>query len=85
MQDHTPYLDDLSKRLELSVLQPIFEAGTRLRKKWAGPPVDVTIALLWGAFVGLVKASRLGYLVLDDKRLFAARDACWRLVQLEGK
>jgi len=80
MQDHVPYLDAKSKRLELAVLAPIFIAGTRLRKREPGPPVDVAIALLWGAFVGLVKASRLGYLTLDDKRLASARDACWRMI-----
>lgn len=85
MQDHVPYLDATSKRLELSVLAPIFVAGTRLRKREAGPPVDVAIALLWGAFVGLVKASRLGYLTLDAKRLASARDACWRLITTTTK
>ena len=35
----------------------------------SGASVDVLIALLWGAFVGLVKASRLGYLQLDDTKL----------------
>ena len=41
------------------------------------------IALLWSAFVGLVKASRLGYLRLDDKSLAQARDACWRMIAPE--
>jgi TetR/AcrR family transcriptional regulator, repressor of fatR-cypB operon len=80
MQDHTPYLDADSRALELAVLAPLFLAGQRLRASVSGPPVDVLIALLWGAFVGLVKASRLGYLALDAKRLAQAGDACWRMI-----
>jgi AcrR family transcriptional regulator len=83
MQDHAPYLDAKSRALELSVLVPLYTSGQRLAAGGLGPtdpPVDVLIALLWGAFVGLVKASRLGYLKLDARRLADARDACWRMV-----
>jgi AcrR family transcriptional regulator len=82
MQDHVPYLDAKSREVELSVLAPLWFAGKRLRQqtKAGGAPVDVLIALLWGAFVGLVKASRLGYLKLDARSLAHARDACWRML-----
>jgi AcrR family transcriptional regulator len=80
MQDHVEYLDAKSRELELSVLAPLWLAGKRLRDRVGGPPVDVAIALLWGAFVGLVKASRLGYLSLDDKKLAQAGAAAWRLI-----
>jgi len=77
MQDHAPYLDAKSRQVELSVLLPLYTSGKKLARE---APVDVMIALLWGAFVGLVKASRLGYLRLDDKNLAHARDACWRMI-----
>ena len=80
MQDHVEYLDAKSRALELSVLAPLWLAGKRLRDRIGGPPVDIAIALLWGAFVGLVKASRLGYLPLDDKKLAQAGAAAWRLI-----
>lgn len=80
MQDHAAYLDAASRQLELTVLAPLWLAGKRLRDRTRGAPVDVLIALLWGAFVGLVKAERLGYLVLDDDRLAQARAACWQLI-----
>jgi AcrR family transcriptional regulator len=84
MQDHVPYLDAKSREVELSVLAPLWLAGKKLRQQMrgagGGAPVDVLIALLWGAFVGLVKASRLGYLKLDAKSLAHARDACWRMI-----
>ena len=53
MQDHTPYLDAESRALEVSVLAPLWLAGQRLHDRANGPPVDIAIALLWGAFVGL--------------------------------
>lgn len=83
MQDHAPYLDEQSRALELAVLTPLFLEGHRL-VAGAGaevPPVDVAIALLWGAFVGLVKASRLGYLKLDQKTIDRAGLACWRMIR----
>ena len=79
MQDHVEYLDGKSRALELSVLAPLWLAGKRLHDRY-GPPVDVTIALLWGAFVGVVKASRLGYLTLDDRKLQQAGAAAWRMI-----
>jgi AcrR family transcriptional regulator len=81
MQDHAPYLDAESRALELSVLAPLWLEGQRLTARGAdAPPVDVAIALLWGAFVGLIKASRLGYLKLDDASLAKAGAACWRMI-----
>jgi TetR/AcrR family transcriptional regulator, repressor of fatR-cypB operon len=81
MQDHVAYLDAESRRVELSVLAPLWLAGKRLRDRVAGgAPIDVLLALVWGAFVGVVKASRLGYLELDDKRLAQAGAACWRMI-----
>jgi AcrR family transcriptional regulator len=80
MQDHVEYLDEESRRLELSVLGPLFFAGKSLRDRGGGPPVDIAIALLWGAFVGVVKAGRLGYLKVDDKKLAEAGAVAWRLI-----
>ena len=59
-----------------------FEENIRLflRDKTSGASVDVLIALLRGAFVGLIKASRLGYLKLDDTKLEQAGAACWQMI-----
>ncbi len=80
MQDHVAYLDAASREVELSVLAPLWMAGKKLRERSEGASVDVLIALLWGAFVGLIKAQRLGYLRLDDKQLAQAGAACWRMI-----
>ncbi len=83
MQDHVAYLDAESRQLELSVIGPLFLAGKLLRERAAGAPIDVLIALVWGAFVGLIKASRLGYLAIDEARLEQAGTACWRMIAPE--
>jgi AcrR family transcriptional regulator len=82
MQDHAPYLDKKSREVELSVLAPLWLAGKRLRQgaRKDSRPVDVMIALVWGAFVGLNKADRLGYLSLDDAMLTRAGEVCWRVI-----
>jgi TetR/AcrR family transcriptional regulator, repressor of fatR-cypB operon len=80
MQDHVAYLDTASREVELSVLAPLWMAGKKLRERSEGATVDVLIALVWGAFVGLIKAQRLGYLRLDDKQLEQAGAACWRMI-----
>jgi TetR/AcrR family transcriptional regulator, repressor of fatR-cypB operon len=82
MQDHAPYLDKQSREVELSVLAPLWLAGKRLRgaARKDALPVDVLIALVWGAFVGLIKADRLGYLRLDDATLARAGEVCWRVI-----
>ncbi len=82
MQDHMAYLDGESRQLELSVLAPLVIAGKRMTERTAAP-IDVLIALIWGAFVGLIKAQRLGYLPLDDDRLARAGAACWRMIAPE--
>ena len=69
MQDHTPYLDRDSRAVELSVLAPLVVTGRRLRTG-GGPPVDLAMALVWGAFVGIVKAEviPLGYILEPARR-----------------
>lgn len=81
LQDHAPYLDEESRALELGVLTPLYAACERFRERggFRGDlAVDVAMALVWGAFVGLIKAERNGYLTLSEASLNAARDACWR-------
>ncbi|HGG56455.1 MAG TPA: TetR family transcriptional regulator, partial [Nannocystis exedens] len=81
MQDHAPYLDDESRALEAAVLMPIGAAIMRLRADAVfrdEPTLTVTMALLWGAFVGIMKAEQSGYLEVTEADITQARDACWR-------
>lgn len=84
MQDHVHYLDAESRQVELTVLTPLLHTGKKLRAS-KHPSVEVVIALLWGAFVGLVKAGRLGYVKLDDATFEAAGRAAWHMVDSNPK
>lgn len=80
MQDHHSYLTEESRRREQALLIPlgmmvIIGQRTGLLGNHMKP--DLAIALFWGAFVGIFKAERLGYLTLSDDDLKQARDACW--------
>lgn len=81
LQDHVRYLDGESRQLELSVLAPLFLACLDLQRRGifrVELGADASMALVWGAFVGLVKSERLGYVKRTPAMLEAARDACWR-------
>ncbi|EKF72909.1 AcrR family transcriptional regulator [Alcanivorax hongdengensis A-11-3] len=80
MQDHHSYLNAESRSQEQALLIPlgmmvIIGQRTGLLSERMKP--DLAIALFWGAFVGVFKAERLGYLTLTDDDLERARDACW--------
>jgi AcrR family transcriptional regulator len=85
LQDHAPYLDGESRQLELAVLAPMllacmdFQRRGVFRADVEAPPI---MAFVWGAFVGLVKSERLGYVKLGTPAFDAARDACWRAFAL---
>ncbi len=86
LQDHTPYLDGASRQQEITVLAPIALGCMDLQRRGVfrqDVSADVIIAFVWGAFVGLVKAARLGYLELGQVQIDAARDACWRAFAVE--
>lgn len=83
MQDHAPYLDAESRKTELEVLGPIWMAGQALREQrlTRDLPIEILIALVWGALVGLLKAERLGYFALSDDMIERAGEACWDAVR----
>ena len=86
LQDHAPYLDEQSRALETAILTPIGAAITRLRADGVfrdDPPLAIAMALIWGAFVGVMKAEQAGYFTVTEVDISAARDACWRAFATE--
>ena len=82
LQDHRPYLDKESLKMERKVLAPMSASVRRLQTQGifrSDVRHEVVMALMWGAFVNLFKAERNGYLKLSAKDIAAARDACWRM------
>lgn len=81
LQDHVRYLDGESRQLELTVLAPLLLSCLDHQRQGVfrhDLGADAMMALVWGAFVGLVKAERLGYVKRSRATELAARDACWR-------
>ncbi len=81
LQDHVPYLDGESRQREIALLAPLALACVDFQRRGifrSDVAPDTMMAFIWGAFVGLMKADRLGYARADAAALDAARDACWR-------
>lgn len=82
LQDHRPYLDDESRTLDRETRAPLLEHYRLLQKQCVYRKdirAEVLMALIWGAFVNLIKAERDGLISLDQTDIDAARDACWSL------
>jgi AcrR family transcriptional regulator len=68
LQDHVPYLDQDSRNVELQVLAPIWAYSVMSRRTGVARdmPSEAIMALVWGAFVGLLKAEHTGHITLTD-------------------
>jgi AcrR family transcriptional regulator len=87
LQDHRPYLDKASLKMERQVLAPMTASVRKLQTRGifrADVRHEVVMAMIWGAFVNLFKAERDGYLKLSPKDIAAAREACWRMFAVAG-
>jgi len=79
---HAPYLDDESE----SIGAPVDLAAVALlaRAQAAGvvraAPATELIAMVFGAFVGLVRSARDGYVTLDDALRVRTEEAIWGLL-----
>lgn len=82
LHHHAPYLSDENQRLEaesLAVFIELFVAGTAARILRPLPPA-AAIAMIWGAWSGLVKAARLGAIELTDALIAATEAAAWAAI-----
>jgi AcrR family transcriptional regulator len=78
MQDHVPYLDGESRAVERSLLEPLLASASAASAEGGSAlSPSVVMAMIWGAFVGLTKAQRLGYVALDDAALARAGEVCF--------
>ncbi len=83
MQDHVPYLDGESRAVERSLLEPLLiSAHAASAAVGSALSPSVVMAMIWGAFVGLTKAQRLGYVALDDAALTRAGEVCFTALTL---
>lgn len=82
LHHHGDYLDAESRALELRILAPIAQVVERGRaagelRAVSAPALIVTV---WGAFVGMVRAARAGYLTLDDAVAGDVEETAWAAI-----
>lgn len=83
LHHHASYLDEASLALEelhVAVATEIIERGQAEEVLRPGPPM-LLLALVYGALVGLVRASWEGRIELTDEVLESAEQAGWELVR----
>src|SRR5688500_14716366 len=83
LHHHGSYLDAESRAMELRVLVPIAAVLERGRSEGVTKPVPphALIVTVWGAFVGMIKAARLGYYVLTDDLCAQVEQTCWDAIR----
>ena len=82
LHHHLPYLDSESRALEAHFLAVVVEAITRAQKSavlGASPPAAL-MAIVWGSFVALVRADRLGYLPLSEATVTETGALVWAAI-----
>ena len=86
LHHHGAYLDQESLNMErgaLELLERLIEAA-RARGTLKSFSKEVLITLVWGTFVGMIKAARLGYFPLSDQLMEEAERACWEAIGAQG-
>lgn len=82
LQDHQPYLDAESKRIELEVLAPIWALCVQGMRQGDIKELEAEslMAMVWGAFVGLMKAESMGYAKVTKTTLKNTEEICWEML-----
>jgi AcrR family transcriptional regulator len=83
LHHHASYLDEASRAVEGQLAQAagaVFRAAQEQGAVKPGPP-ELLIALAYGAFVGLVRASWQGQIELTAANLAAAEQCAWEAIR----
>jgi len=82
LHHHAPYLDDESRAMELASLTSIYQLVSLAQRDRhiIDLPAEALMAMVWGAFVGLLKAQQLGHLELTEETLDAVEQCVWRAI-----
>ncbi len=83
LHHHAPYLDAKSRALEAELLgrADAFIAGASERQVFKDMPAGVLLALVWGAFRGLVQGGCEGRLTLTKKVSSQAEECVWEAIR----
>lgn len=80
---HAPYLDEASRRLDEELLSPLRTLLVKAQEQGIvkALPADALIALVFGAFVRLVKVARDGLVELTSETLQGAEECLWAAIR----
>ncbi len=83
LHHHAPYLDETSRRIDDTVLGPAraFLAAAQRQMAVKPLPPDLLIALVHGAFVGVLRAARDGLIQLGKDTTDAAESCLWEAIR----
>lgn len=82
LHHHDDYLDDQSRKLEREALGPLkaFVEDAQEKQIVKQYPAEVLMAIVWGAFVGVIRASKMGLCPLEPA--MEAAEACmWEAIR----
>lgn len=85
MHYHGGYLDTGSQAVVAEVNQLVAQFVAEGALELKALPAPVLAAIVFGAFVGLIKAAEAGELVLDEETLAAAGACCWAAIAANGR
>lgn len=83
LHHHGDYLDEASKQVEMEMLLPLKLFVEEAQRKQILKPIapEVLMALVWGAFVGLVSACWKGFLSFDGEAFDTAEACMWEAIR----
>jgi AcrR family transcriptional regulator len=84
LHNHASYLDAESKAIDGNTKTFAHLMISRAQQQGVVKPLDawVLMELIFGAFVGMMRAHWEGRIALDDKMVAAAEQACWDAVAI---
>lgn len=85
MHYHGGYLDEGSQAVVAEVNNLIAQFVAAGERELKALPAPLLAAIVFGAFVGLVKAAEAGEIVLDPSTVAAAGLCCWEAVAANGR
>lgn len=83
LHHHGPYIDDESRRCEMMVLgaAAAFFDETGRAQITKSVPSPVLVAIVYGAFSGLLKAAWSGHVELDEETLDSSEACVWEAIR----
>jgi AcrR family transcriptional regulator len=83
LHHHAPYLDQESRDLEHQLLTVAhgFLASASARQVFKDVPAGVLLALVWGAFRGIIQGASEGRVELTKKTIAQAEECVWEAIR----